>query len=184
VQHNFREASEGSVDMAGGRPLKFKSVKELQEKIEAYFAECDPHPEQYQVYEHRKDEDGKSMKEEDMLLVTHWRTTPQKPYTITGLAVALDTSRQTLLNYEERDEFFDTIKRAKDKCESWVEENMLAGKSNPTGSIFSLKNNYGWKDRSEQDITSGGDKIQAAPLVVSEIKPRNADAQAETEASS
>lgn len=51
--------------MPAGRPLKFQSVEELEEKIEAYFDET------------AKDE-----------------------WTITGLANALGTSRETLMDYE------------------------------------------------------------------------------------
>jgi phage-related protein len=116
--------------MAGGRPLKFNSVEELESMIDSYFIECDQ---------------------------------SKKPYSITGLAVWLDTSRETLINYEERPEFFDTIKRAKVKCENWVEEGALMNRINATSAIFNLKNNYGWKDKTEveqkTDITSGGEKI-------------------------
>ena len=42
--------------------------------------------------------------------------------TISGLAVALDTSRRTLVNYEEKEEFFHTIKEAKQFIESVIEE--------------------------------------------------------------
>lgn len=76
----------------------------------------------------------------------------EKPYTVSGLAVALDTNRQTLINYEEKDEFFDTIKKAKAKIEAYNEE-MLYNKNIPTtGVIFNLKNNYGWQDK--QDISA------------------------------
>jgi hypothetical protein len=72
-----------------------------------------------------------------------------RPYTVSGLAVALDTNRQTLINYEDKDEFFDTIKKAKAKIEAYNEE-MLYNKNIPTtGVIFNLKNNYGWKDKQE-----------------------------------
>ena len=77
----------------------------------------------------------------------------EEPYTITRLALALNTSRETLCEYEEREQFVDTIKNAKLRCEGWIEKNMLMGKANPTGSIFSLKNNYGWKDKTESDQT-------------------------------
>lgn len=143
----------------GGRPLKFKSVKELQEKIDAYFADCDPHPEQVIRYEwHKKTEvvkdakgkekeievDDRSVKPKEII---EWSMSNQKHYTITGLANFLQTSRETLINYENRDEFFDTIKAAKARCEEqW--ENLLIG-SNATGPIFNLKNNYGWKDKTE-----------------------------------
>ena len=74
-----------------------------------------------------------------------------KPYTVSGLAYALGTNRQTLINYEDKEEFFDTIKRAKAKIECYNEE-MLYNKNIPTtGVIFNLKNNYGWKDRQEID---------------------------------
>lgn len=103
-----------------GRPVKFNSVEELQQQIDAYFAERDE---------------------------------MEKPYTITGLALALDTNRQTLINYEDKsDAFFDTIKRAKLKCENYAEEHLFVGKS-VVGSIFNLKNNYGWVDRQEVNQT-------------------------------
>lgn len=73
----------------------------------------------------------------------------EKPYTITGLCLYLDIDRVTLLRYEEKDEFCSTIKRAKNKVENYVEENSLMGKLNPTVSIFNLKNNFGWKDKTE-----------------------------------
>lgn len=72
----------------------------------------------------------------------------KKPYTVSGLANALDLTRQSLLNYEEDDEFFDTIKRAKSKIEQFAEECLFVG-SNTAGVIFNLKNNYNWKDKQE-----------------------------------
>lgn len=106
--------------MARGRPLKFKSVKELQKKIDEYFAMCD--------------EKG-------------------KPYTVSGLAYYLDTSRRTLLDYEEKnDEFSHTIKRAKQRIEAFVEESLWTPKI-ANGVAFNLKNNFGWKDKTEQEIS-------------------------------
>lgn len=97
-----------------GRPLKFKSVKELEEKIDSYFA------------------DEKN-----------------KPWTITDLACWLDCDRRTLTNYENRDKFFPTIKRAKTKIEADIEKNALQGIYNPTFAIFNMKNNFGWQDKQE-----------------------------------
>lgn len=90
----------------------------------------------------------------------------EEPYTITGLALWLDTNRETLLNYEERPEFFDTIKRAKLRCENWVEKGLLKNKVNATAGIFNLKNNYGWKDKTETDITTDGDKIETGVIIL------------------
>lgn len=108
------------LSMTSGRPMKFKSVEELQEKIDAYFARC----------------------EEE-----------EEPLTITGLALALDTSRETLMEYSEREEFVDTIKKAKLKIEHAYElRNIKRGNA---GDIFALKN-FGWKDKTESDIKLGG----------------------------
>lgn len=112
--------------MAGGRPLKFKTVQELSDQIEAYFISCQ-NPDNPSEY--------------------------IKPVSITGMANHLGTNRETLINYEARDEYFDTIKAAKSKCEQWVEENAMMNKTNATFAIFNLKNNYGWKDKTETEST-------------------------------
>jgi hypothetical protein len=83
--------------------------------------------------------------------------------TITGMAVYLDTSRETLREYKERAEFVDSIKKALDRCQSTLEGMALANKANPTMAIFSLKNNYGWVDKTETDVTTNGNDI-AAPV--------------------
>lgn len=73
----------------------------------------------------------------------------QKPYTMSGLAYFLEVSRQTLVNYSNEEEFFDTIKKARAKVQMQLEENALMNKANPTFTIFNLKNNFGWKDNVE-----------------------------------
>ncbi|RDH76352.1 hypothetical protein DVS77_21600 [Mycolicibacterium moriokaense] len=182
----------------GGRPLKFKSVAELRKKIDAYFSQCDPHMVEITEWVQARTKDGKLKKDKNglnyLVQVTHKVMTDQVPYTITGLALALNTSRETLLDYEsgnrdkkEDDEgydpdvakFSDTIKRAKLRCEQFNEQMLFS--STPTGSIFNLKNNYGWKDKIEQDLTSNGETI--APRIVSPIQPRNARTEAQAEPS-
>lgn len=71
-----------------------------------------------------------------------------EPYTVTGLALALNMSRQDLINYSNKEEFFDTIKKAKLKVENYLEKRLIKDNS-CTGIIFNLKNNYGWKDKQE-----------------------------------
>lgn len=71
-----------------------------------------------------------------------------EPYTVTGLALALDVDRRTLLNYSEKDEFFPTIKKAKLKVENYLEKRLI-NDSSTTGIIFNLKNNYDWRDKQE-----------------------------------
>lgn len=154
----------------GGRPLKFKSVEQLQEKIEAYFISC--WRQKIDMYGNpvfAKDSNGKKTTEPIMEQF--------KPYTITGLAVALDTNRQTLLEYEGEVEgrdnkdpkFADTIKNAKEKCHAYAEESLFIGK-NPAGAIFNLKNNYHWKDQKELDHTSKGEKLNVLSVSYEDTK--------------
>jgi hypothetical protein len=120
--------------MAGGRPLKFQSVEELQKKIDEYFESCDNRTRPYVT------------KDGDVIQVPDPR-----PYTISGLALALDTTRRTLLDYEQRDdEFSHTIRKAKARIESFVEESLWTPKI-AAGVMFNLKNNFGWVDKQEVD---------------------------------
>lgn len=73
------------------------------------------------------------------------------PYTITGLALALELDRRSLVNYSKDDEFFSTIKKAKAKVEDYLEKKLLTGNS-ATGIIFNLKNNFEWKDKQEVEV--------------------------------
>lgn len=139
-----------------GRPLKFKSVLELQVKINAYFAECDPHTVEVTEWLQARDASGQLKKDKHglnyLVQVTHMITTKQQPYTITGLAMALGTSRHILIDYEGKTDFLHTINDAKLKCQHYAEEYLYTGK-NTVGAIFNLKNNYGWKDQIQQDNT-------------------------------
>jgi hypothetical protein len=67
-----------------------------------------------------------------------------EPYTITGLALALDTTRETLIDYQNRDEFTDTVKKAKLRVENDYE--IALRKHGRAGEIFGLKN-FGWEDK-------------------------------------
>ena len=73
-------------------------------------------------------------------------------YTVTGLAMALDTDRATLVRYGHKDEFYNTIKKAKQKIENQMVNRALTGVYNPTVSIFLMKNNFGYVDKTEQEV--------------------------------
>lgn len=82
---------------------------------------------------------------------TIWRerevTTEQQPYTVSGLARALAVDRDTPVNYTKRDELFGSVNAAYQRCHEYA-ESQLYGRS-ATGAAFSLKNNWGSKDRHE-----------------------------------
>lgn len=73
----------------------------------------------------------------------------ERPYTVSGLAFAVGMTRDQLIKYQERPEFMDTIKYAKQKVAVYVEEQLYRKSGSVTGIIFSLKNNFGWKDTIE-----------------------------------
>lgn len=72
----------------------------------------------------------------------------KQAYIVSGLAYAIGTNRQTLIDYQNRDEYEDIILDAKRKIEAYAEQ-CLFTKQNPAGVIFSLKNNWGWRDKQE-----------------------------------
>jgi hypothetical protein len=79
----------------------------------------------------------------------------ERPVTVTGLAYTLDLSRQGLINYENEQDFFDTVRRAKLRVEQAIDEYLQIG--NAQGAKFSLINNYDWKEKNETAVT--GDNI-------------------------
>jgi len=100
-----------------GRPLKFETVKLLEERIEDYFDVTSP-----------------------------------ENVTITGLALHLDCSRMTLLNYEDRPEYFAAVKRAKDRVQ--LEYELDLRRKGRSGDIFALKN-FGWRDERSTEHKGG-----------------------------
>ncbi len=118
-----------------GRPLAFKTPEELEAKIAEYFAFCDNRIQQ--VY---------SPKAEAVIEVIN-----PAPYTMSGLARRIGLDRKTLLNYSNKDEFFPTIKEARETVQEDVETRLMEKQA--TGPIFNLKNNFGWIDKTETDQT-------------------------------
>ena len=72
--------------------------------------------------------------------------------TMSGLAYELEFTTQALRDYEKKDEFLCTVKRAKQFVEMAWEQALLSGKG--SGPIFWLKNNAGWKDKKDVDLVA------------------------------
>jgi hypothetical protein len=82
--------------------------------------------------------------------------------TITGLALHLGfESRQSFYDYEEKDGFTYTVKKARSKIEQHYEE---LAQTNGGGAVVFILKNFGWKDRTETDLTSNGQQI-GVPVV-------------------
>ncbi len=143
-----------------GRPPKFKNAEEMQEKIDAYFRECD----------------GKILRDENNNMVFDKFGQPVitgvRPLTITGLALALGfTSRQALLNYQVKKEFVDTITRAKTRIEQYAEERLF-DRDGANGAKFSLANNFsGWNEKSKVEVDGNiTDKTSKLDSLIEQMK--------------
>lgn len=144
-----------------GRPMKFQNIDELRAMILEYFKNAAPHwEEQTEYIDRRYSKSGKIIIENGKVVqdkVVRKVKTKQKPLTVTGLAVALGTSRDVLLDYEttyseKYPEFSNTIKEAKEQIKAYAEESLFG--TNTAGVIFSLKNNWGFKDKYETENTN------------------------------
>ena len=128
------------------RPPKYKTVAELQAAIDQYFEDCKGKP--------LLDDDGNA------ILTKHGNPIilGAKPPTVTGLALAFGfATRQSLLNYQGRKQFLDTITRAKSRCEEYA-ESRLYDRDGSRGAEFSLKYNFRWDEQhSEEDDNSPND---------------------------
>lgn len=116
--------------MPAGRPLAFDSVEKLEQKIDEYF------------------------KSDEAYIISYTDGSEQKTFapTISGLALFLECDRKTITNYGNKEEYFPTIKKARLRIESHLEKRLYG--SNVTGTIFNLKNNFDWKDKSEVEQTN------------------------------
>ena len=110
----------------GGRPLIFKTPEELEEKIKEYF------------------DGGYRTKK----IATKDGGEIEIPcITLTDLCLFLGfADKCSFYDYEKRDGFSHSIKRARSFIEREYEEMLRFG--NPAGAIFALKN-FGWKDKQE-----------------------------------
>lgn len=130
-----------------GRPLKFTTPRDLQEAIDTYFNSC---------LTPALNEDGSCQTDKNGNVIYE----QIKPYTITGLAVALDTNRQTLLTYAERADFSDIIARAKEKCENYAEMSLF-DRNKARGAEFVLNTSYkGWVPKREVESTTPVNLLQ------------------------
>ena len=162
-----------------GRPPTWDTPEQLQKLIDEYFLSClspimenieNPEYDAEKAKEYGEDYDiSKKIRVQKTDGAGNPIYEQIEPFTITGLARSIGTSRNTLLEYEKelltsmdenlRKQFAHTIKEAKRVVEEYLEKYMYTGK-NQTSAIFVAKNNFGWIDRRETDLTTKGDKLE------------------------
>lgn len=127
-----------------GRPLKYTNTQ-LQQRVDKYFEDCDNNNIK-KIYNSQ----GVCIEE------------VSEPYTISGLALALDTNRETLNEWMKNESkgFSDIIKKAHLKIIKSAEINLIIGKS-VAGEIFRLKNMdpSNWKDKTEIDAKNDNEIV-------------------------
>ena len=94
----------------------------------------------------------------------HLKETPDEVPDVEGLAYYMDTTRKTILDYENKEEFSYTIKKAKDKIFYFKKQAAFKGKIHPTIFIFDSKNNHGYTDKQEIESTNKNLNIEVDVL--------------------
>ena len=136
-----------------GRPPKWTSPEDMQKAIDEYFLRCE----------------GTPMTDENGLPILNKYGEPvmlgKRPPTTAGLALHLGFSdRTSLLDYQERDEFYLTITRAKQRIEDYI-ESRLYDKEGSNGAKFALSCNFRrWNDKQEVSITSQNVNVTPADM--------------------
>lgn len=135
-----------------GRPAKYETPEQLQEKIDLYFAE------------------GVTTKKVVIGKAPNNYTIEVEVPTITGMCYYLGfESRQSFYDYQNRPEFSYTVKKARLFIEQHYEEMLQTG--NTTGAIFALKN-FDWTDKQEidQKTTLKDERIDTTNLTDEELR--------------
>ena len=88
-----------------------------------------------------------------------------RPYTLSGLCLALGLSKRQFLSLREDPDFTEAVERTLLKIEAYVEENSLSGKINGTLAQTILRENFGWgekngaSDRISVVLSEGADEL-------------------------
>lgn len=150
-----------------GRPPKFESAEKLELKIKDYFDNITITKSAWDYVENgEKDEKGNPLFNKVPKLNNAGNQIKYTEYveipTINGICSFLEINKDTWTEYSNKELFSVPIKKAKERIEKYLEE-QLYRKDQVTGIIFNLKNNYGWKDK--QDIEHSG-KIEMPSITI------------------
>ncbi len=126
-----------------GRPPKYTSKEQIEGLIEDYFKSCEGHI--------LTDNDGNTVYDKWGYPVY----VDRHPPTVTGLALALGfATRISLLDYQGKEEFCETILRAKSRIEQYTEERLF-DKDGANGAKFSLQYNFKrWREDKPDEVKS------------------------------
>lgn len=93
---------------------------------------------------------------------------------VEGFCDYIDSYRDLFSEYAKKDEFSDAIKRIKNWIYYKKKQLSMKGKMPPAIFIFDAINNAGYSNKTETDITTGGEKLESGFLeAVEKIYGRN-----------
>lgn len=91
----------------------------------------------------------KDLEERGLAYIEDCVATKKMP-TKSGLAIFMGVSRDTVNHYQREEGYSDIVKKIYDHIEEHWTQSLM--RSYPTGSIFYLKNSFGWADRVESTM--------------------------------
>ena len=129
-----------------GRPRKFETVEDIEERINEYWSDCE---------------------------VNEKPITMAGLALFLGVDRKTLVNYKSMKDAFNKD-FFPAIKRAKQIIEMSYEEQLLQGKAT-AGVIFSAKNNFGWVDKMDIDNTSSDGSMTPTRIEIVSVKPEDRD---------
>lgn len=152
TQEIIKIESEEPKKNKGGRPPIYDNVEQMQLLIDEYF--------EIKL----KNKRMVVLKDETIVYIPD-----PEPVHIAGLCAYLRLTDETLRQYEQKEEFSGSIKEAKQMCQAYSVDMCFKGKNKAD---FVLMNNFGWRNRSEQE--NKGSNFIGLTAVVTEEELANA----------
>lgn len=140
----------------GGRPRIYKSVAAFRRAVDGYFASI-THERKLTEWEDTGERTNRGkpvLRERDVLGPDGepvWLLEYIVPPTMPALQLAIGVSKSSWDNYRHRDGYAQVCEDAKLRIEAYLAEQVVIQK-NPSGVIFTLENNYGWRSRREVEL--------------------------------
>ena len=130
IKADSKEVTDLHEDEEAHVTLSNKEVQKLRDKLVGYFKVCD--------------ENTTPVLTKSGMVTDQ---TESEPYTISGMTLALGfDSKAELRRYKKIPEFMAMMNWAMLRIEKQRNVQLLTIKGNPAGTIFDLKNNFGWSD--------------------------------------